>query len=61
MPLSDAQKRANANYRKKSRKQIILDMSIEDFNLIDEYCKANNFQKATFIKQIIREKIESNK
>ena len=51
---SQAQKQADKKYRLKqlnngTKKQINATLNIDDYNLIDEYCKANNVSKGNLI------------
>lgn len=56
MPRSDAQKKADKLYRTKklsdgTKKQINATLNIEDYNIIDTYCKESNTSKAQLIVQ----------
>jgi hypothetical protein len=55
-----AQRRAKLKYRKEKRKQIVLEMSIDEFESIDQYCTRKGFAKATFIKAAIKKAIEAD-
>lgn len=54
MPRSEAQKKADKLYRNKklndgSKKQINATLDIDDYNIIDTYCKQSNTSKAQLI------------
>ncbi len=54
MSRSDAQKRADKLYRSKklsdgTKKQINATLNIDDYNMIDSYCKQSNISKAQLI------------
>lgn len=56
MPRSDAQKKADKIYRTKklndgTKKQINATLNIDDYNIIDTYCKESNTSKAQLIVQ----------
>jgi hypothetical protein len=51
--MSEAKKRADWKYRKTRRKQIVVDMSLEEFDAVDAYCKVNDIPKATLIKRLL--------
>lgn len=58
MALSDAQRKANDKYIKEHYRQVKLSMPKEEADALDEHCTANNYTKAGFIRQAIREKME---
>lgn len=62
---SDAQKRADKNYRAKQlsngkNKQINATLAIDDYNAIDEYCKNMDISKAQFITRACKYFISKN-
>lgn len=46
---SAARIRANAKYNAKTYKQLNANVRIEDYNIIDTFCKDNNISKASLI------------
>lgn len=58
MAPTEAQKRAIKAYRQKRTKQIVIDVKIEDYDALGEYCESRGIAKATFIRQAIKEKME---
>lgn len=58
MAITDAERRAYAKYKKEKRKQIVLNMSITDYERIQAYCIEHNIQTATWIKALIWDTIE---
>lgn len=59
MAVSEAQKRANEAYRKKSVKQTTLRFYPAEADLWEHLCKQDN--KAGYLKELIRKDIESSK
>ena len=53
-----AQRKAKLKYRKTKRKQLVLEMSLEEFNQLTEHCVKIDTPKATFVKSAISEKME---
>ena len=51
--MSEAKKRADWKYRQAKRKQIVIEMSLEEFAAVDAYCEAAQIPKATLIKQLL--------
>lgn len=58
MPVSEAQKRANKKYFDKNYAQVKLSMPSEEAEVLNEFCEKNNYTKAGFIRQAIKEKME---
>lgn len=63
MPKSEAQKRADKKYRYKklsdgTKKQINATLDIEDYNIIDTFCKDNNISKASLIVKACKKYID---
>lgn len=62
---TEAQKRADKKYRMKklndgTKKQINATLDIEDYNIIDKHCTANNISKAQFIVAACKYCIDNN-
>lgn len=49
MPRSEAQKKADKKYNSKTYKNIQAAIKIDDYNIIDNYCKSTGISKATLI------------
>lgn len=45
MPRTEAQKKADAKYHAKTFKAFTVNVKIEDYNSITEYCNTNNISK----------------
>lgn len=58
IPLSEAQKKANKKYFDKNYKQVKLSMPVNEAEALDEHCKKNNYSKAGFIREAIKEKMD---
>lgn len=58
MSTSDAQKKASKKYFENNYKQVKLSMPIKEAETLENYCKENNYSKAGFIRDAIKEKIE---
>ncbi len=58
MSVSDAQKRANKKYFDANYKQVKLSMSNSEAEALETHCKKNNYSKAGFIREAIKEKME---
>ena len=58
MPISDARKKANQKWNAANYKQINLQLPIDEFNAINEFCDSTNQTRNGFIRQAIKEKIE---
>lgn len=58
MTLTDAQKKANAKYKKENIKRIPLDVQIEKYDQIKEMATAAGETVNGFIKRAIDERIE---
>lgn len=58
MSISEAQKRANKKYFDNNYKQVKLSMPISEANALETHCKNNQYTKAGFIRQAIKEKID---
>ena len=59
MPKTEAEKRANKKYRYKklsdgTKKQINATLNIDDYNMIDNYCKKIRLSKAACIVAAVR-------
>lgn len=57
MGVSEAQKRANKKYFDSNYKQVKLSMPIKEAEELEKHCKENNYSKAGFIREAIKEKI----
>lgn len=55
-----AQRKAKLKYRKAKRKQLVLEMSVEEFDRLTEHCEKIDTPKATFVKAAIAEKMEQS-
>jgi hypothetical protein len=55
LPQSEAERKASLKYRKDKRKQLVLDMSIEEYEAISRYCDNKGINKATWVKGLIRD------
>lgn len=60
MALTEAQKKANEKYRLSKRKHIVLDVSTEQREQINAYCKSMGTGTATYIKQLLRDDMRKN-
>lgn len=58
MSITEAQKKANKKYFDNNYKQVKLSMPISEAEKLETYCKNNNYSKAGFIREAIKEKIE---
>ena len=58
MSTSDAQKKASKKYFDNNYKQVKLSMPIKEAEVLENFCKENNYSKAGFIRDAIKEKIE---
>lgn len=59
LAVSDAKKQADAKYRKAKRAQIVIDVSKDQRDQINAYCKDRG-GTATYIKHILREDMRRN-
>lgn len=59
LAISEAKKRADARYRKANRAQIVIDVSKEQREQINDYCKARG-GTATYIKRLLRDDMRAN-
>jgi hypothetical protein len=57
---TEAQKKAVLKYRHSKVKYLQLQYTIEDFRIIDAYCKHINSPLATWVKELIEREIESD-
>ncbi len=62
---SEAQKKADKKYRQKkltdgTKKQINATLDIDDYNMIDDYCKVNDMSKASLIVNAVKYCIEND-
>lgn len=55
---SAARIKANAKYNAKTYKQLNANVRIEDYNMIDTFCKNNNISKASLIVTACKRYIE---
>lgn len=53
-------KQYNIEYAKKKYKRVPLDLTLEDYQELTNYCITNNLKINTFIKELIKEKISKN-
>lgn len=60
MPYTEAGKKATANYKAKAYKRIPLDVRIEEYESLKEYCDRTGESINGFIRRIIREKTEKS-
>lgn len=60
MSVSEAQKRASKKYFDSNYKQVKLSMPAKEAEQLEEHCKKNNYSKAGFIREAIKEKIDSD-
>lgn len=58
MPRTDAQRRAEAKYRKAHVKRVPLDLKLEDYATLQDAAEKNNESVNGFIKTAIAERIE---
>ncbi len=57
MSVSEAQKRASKKYFDANYKQVKLSMPNEEVEALETHCANNNYSKAGFIREAIKEKI----
>lgn len=60
MSVSEAQKRANKKYFDANYKQVKLSMPNEEAQALEAHCSKNNYSKAGFIREAIKEKINKD-
>ena len=60
MPVSEAKKQADAKYKREKRKQIVLNISIEEDQRIKDHCAKKGIQVATWIKSLIWGEIDKD-
>ena len=58
MGVSESQKRASKKYFDSNYKQVKLSMPIQEAQSLENHCSQNNYSKAGFIREAIKEKIE---
>ena len=58
MGVSEAQKRASKKYFNANYKQVKLSMPNEEVEALETHCSNNNYSKAGFIREAIKEKIK---
>ena len=58
MSVSESQKRASKKYFDTNYKQVKLSMPIQEAQNLEEHCSKNNYSKAGFIREAIKEKID---
>lgn len=58
MSITEAQKKATKKYKDKAWKRVPLDMPIEEYNNLKQYCDDVNESVSGFIRRIIKEKIK---
>lgn len=59
MAISEAKKKADAKYRKTNRAQIVIEVSKNQREQINDYCKQYG-GTASYIKQLLREDMQRN-
>ena len=57
---TEAQKRATLKYRHSKVKYLQLQYTLDEFRVVDAYCKHINSPLATWAKELIRREIESD-
>jgi len=57
MSVSEAQKRASKKYFNSNYKQVKLSMPNNEAEALETYCNNNNYSKAGFIREAIKEKM----
>ena len=57
MSVSEAQKRASKKYFNTNYKQVKLSMPNHEAEALETYCIKNNYSKAGFIREAIKEKM----
>ncbi len=60
MSVSEAQKRAHKKYFDSNYKQVKLSMPIKEAEELENHCHKNNYSKAGFIREAIKEKINKD-
>ena len=58
--ISEAKRKADAKYKATKRKQIVLNISIEEDKAIKDYCNQRGLQVATWIKCLIRDAMQGD-
>ena len=61
MGVSEAQKKANKKYFENNYKQVKLSMPLAEAEQLEQYCTENNYSKAGFIREAIKEKMERDR
>lgn len=60
MSVSEAQKRASKKYFDLNYKQVKLSMPTKEAEELEAHCIKNNYSKAGFIREAIREKMDKD-
>lgn len=58
MSISEAQKRASKKYFNANYKQVKLSMPNNEAEALEKFCIQNNYSKAGFIREAIKEKMK---
>ena len=58
MSVSESQKRASKKYFDNNYKQVKLSMPLKEAQDLENHCIKNNYSKAGFIREAIKEKID---
>lgn len=58
MSVSESQKRASKKYFENNYKQVKLSMPLKEAQDLENHCIKNNYSKAGFIREAIKEKID---